>query len=939
MLFYFLYFLCLFDKQFSKVGLRFNFLFFARTRFWPIGAALYLTIACTDHCFGQFSNIAALHNIVSAGTNGNQSGVSTYDFNKDGWDDLTFATGGEGVRTLINNSGVFQEINLFNALTGNFRQVSWIDYDNDGDADFFASRHNSYCVLLRNDGNLTFTDLSNTISYPSYEAPCYGFSWGDYDNDGYPDVYICVYQQLGENTNWLLHNNGGESFTEVATELGVNNGVKATFQSSLFDYDLDNDVDLFVMNDREMINALYRNNGDGTFTDISFESGAGISVDAMGISWSDYDRDGDFDYFIPNTESGSLVMQNNEGVFTDVAPQLGLTIPGTVCWGAQWIDHSNNTFDDIYVATVSYYDGMQNYFYMRQENGTFAFDSLGCFQFDDIRSYSAGVMDVDNDGFADIAVTNVWPASLSLWHNDGVGGNYIKFGLTGSVSNRDAIGTTVQVFLNGTTLMKQVQCGEGFLTQNSQYMLFGCGENEVADSIYVRWPSGWVDRFYNLATNQFYAFIEGETFSKNSDIDHAILCPDFSLTLHASPARPGLWSTGEFASSIVVNEAGFYSQEALNELGLMSTYNVEVNEFTPLLPNVEILSPSCFGSVDGNIDVTIDSSVINSFMWIDGSPEDLFDVGSGTYPYILQYVNGCVFNASVVMPQTEPIELQWLSDAVCNGESVVADYVLHGGSIPYSIDWNTANPEMLFAGNYDVTIEDNHGCTLTQNVFIQELDALQILVNVPVVCYGETVSVEYNAMGGTGAGYLFNWNNADPENLGAGSYVVTAVDDLNCVASTSFIVSENPELFIDAIVQQQIFGGDASIVLNISGGTSPYSFLWSNDAMTSDISMLNSGIYQCNITDALGCQIVDEIFILELNVNDLTNASNVFPNPFNELISVTSTKPFSFQLCDAIGRIIYTGRSQTASHLFTTQTLPSGTYFLTIDDRIFKLIK
>ena len=887
----------------------------------------------------QFINVAASQGIVLPASNGISNGVSCYDFNKDGWDDLTIGTVGFGVKTYINNAGVFQEINLFNELSGAFKQMTWIDYDNDGDADFFATRQYSYPVLMRNEGDLTFSNISNTISYPSYEAPSYGFSWGDYDNDGFPDLYICNYQQIGDITNWLFHNNGTDTFTEVATLLGVDNGVKATFQSSFFDYDLDNDVDLFVMNDRVMVNALYLNNGDGTFTDISVASGNAIAMDAMGIAWSDFDHDGDFDYFVSNTESGSMLMENQNGVFSDVAHQHGLACYNTVAWGVQWLDYNNNTFDDLYVATVSFYDGMQNYFYIHAEDSIYTFDSTGSFMNDDIRSYSAGSMDFDNDGFADIAVTNIWPASLSLWHNDGVGGHWIKFGLTGSVSNRDGIGTTVKVFFNDVTLMKQLQCGEGFMTQCSQYLLFGCDENVIADSVQIHWPSGWVDSFYNLACGLTYSFVEGETFVQNDVVILKEVCPNSSLTLFSTPERMGLWSNGETADSISVDQPGFYWQQVINQLGIATIINFQVIEFIPVLPDVIIDAPSCFDFNDAGVVVSYDELQMSAFTWATGSNNtELLNIGSGIYPYVIQYANGCSINGQVVISQPDQMELAWWSNTICPGESVVANYDVTGGTPPYNAQWFGVNPDSLIAGNYNLTITDANECVAQNNVNVIEYAPIEIHMVVPVVCFGESGVLQFEAIGGTGL-FTFDFNGADPQNIGPGEYLLSVVDDASCSAFTAFTVIENPQLVVETIIQQQVSGDDAFISLYVSGGTAPYSFLWNSNSETPTIDMLAAGVYSCEIADAMGCHVAQEFTILSLAVNEIKNQIEVFPNPFNDVITINSDAPFTFQLHDSCGRIVKTACILTSCHYITTSMLPSGIYYLRIDQHVFKLVK
>ncbi|MBX7051896.1 MAG: VCBS repeat-containing protein [Flavobacteriales bacterium] len=260
-------------------------------------------------------------------------GLSCYDFNHDGWDDITFATHTDGVRTFQNNQGVFEELYLFNGFYGQIRGITWVDFDHDGDADFFAARYMDSMIIMRNDGDLNFTDISASTTNPSTQANCHGVSWGDYDLDGLPDAYVSNYQVAGNIRSWLMHNLGNGQFENVANALGVSNGVKPAFQSSWMDYDLDGDSDLMVINDRYAGNSFYRNNGDGSFTNVGDETGLNIELDGMGISWTDLDHDLDYDLYISNTDSGSVLLMNEDGVFHDQAENSNLKFPGaTLIW-------------------------------------------------------------------------------------------------------------------------------------------------------------------------------------------------------------------------------------------------------------------------------------------------------------------------------------------------------------------------------------------------------------------------------------------------------------------------------------------------------------------------------------------------------------------------------------------------------------------------------
>ncbi len=890
----------------------------------------------------QFTDVATSLGVTYESDFGFMVGASTYDFNKDGWDDLTLCTNNHGIRTFQNSQGIFEEIFLFDDLQGMFKTATWVDLDNDGDADFFAVGNQSSSVLFRNEGNLEFTNLTGGLNLPIYDARSYSASWGDYDNDSYLDLYLSNYYMNGTITNWLLHNNQDFTFTEVAVELGVDNGVKTSYQSGFFDYDIDGDVDIFVTNDRSYGNALYQNNGDGTFTDVSIETGTGTIMEAMCLSFSDVDNDGDFDYFVSNTETGSILMENNDGIYTDIAESANLQCLGTVAWGACFTDYDNNGVDDIYVANVNpgNFQNDQNYFCIQDENGAFEIDSSSCFVDDDFRSYSVATADFDNNGYEDFVVTNVWPTSVSLWQNDaGFENNWIKVGLTGTVSNADAIGATIKVFSADQLVMKQITCGESFLAQCSQYELFGFESAEVIDSLLVFWPSGWVDKFYNLNVNQFYAFTEGETFVDVFEFHYLILCTDSMLVLDAGVSNFYAWNTGDTLATIAVNQPGTYSVQVEGSFNMSHTIEFEVLEFAFPQMETAVVAPSCFGDANGSIELLVDSIMIQSIEWNNEySGNMLNDLAAGVYAYELVFINGCILQEEIEVEAPEMLDFYCFSDTVCQNAFAAVQWLATGGTEPYNIMWNDIDPMACDAGEYSLTMMDGRGCIDSTSFSIIEIPLPEVMLEYDPICFGEYAILHYEVVNGTGV-YVFDFDELDTENVSPGVYNGMVYDENFCTTSFEFEVTENPELIVTSEFINAQDGNNGMITLMVTGGIPPYQFDWNESSTDSILVNIPAGNYSCTITDALGCSAFVEIQIIDLNVDEVNNELKIYPIPFGKEIFFDTSQPFECTLYDTQGRRIFSQKIRSGVSQIDTSHLETGVYFLQTNYTTARILK
>jgi len=248
-------------------------------------------------CFGQlsFQDNATLRGVgYSYGQSTYGGGVSFCDFNGDGWDDLTYATtDGQEVYFFKNVSGTFTKVDLGINDTFRSKQVIWVDYDNDGDKDFFTTSYIGVNKFYRNDGNLNFTDISGSCGLFTDDMYCDGATFGDIDKDGDLDLFVCNLDKITLNQRNYLYRNDNGTFTDISTTSGITLGNQLSFCASFFDYDNDGDQDIYVYNDKPgQINRLFQNNGSGAFTDVSIASGAGMAIDVMSTTIGDYNSDG-----------------------------------------------------------------------------------------------------------------------------------------------------------------------------------------------------------------------------------------------------------------------------------------------------------------------------------------------------------------------------------------------------------------------------------------------------------------------------------------------------------------------------------------------------------------------------------------------------------------------------------------------------------------------
>jgi hypothetical protein len=454
--------------------------------------------------------------IVNTGTY--SEGAYWFDYNNDGWLDMFVANIVNQNNSLFlnNRNSTFTKITTGSIVNdGGFSYGGcYGDFNNDGYTDLYVINGGASGAQVKflyiNNGNGTFT-RTTTGAFVTDVSGAWGSSTVDYDNDGKLDIFVSNYNQ----NNFLYKGNGDGTFTKITTGNIVTDG-QSSFGCVWCDYDNDGDKDLFVANGNfssGQANFLYNNNGNGTFTKVTTGSIVTDVFNSTGGSWGDYDNDGDFDLFVTNYSgaNNNLYQNNGNGTFTKITTGAIVNDGGNSV-GSTWGDYDNDGDLDLFVSN----DNNENEFlYQNNNDGTFTKITAGDIVNSGGRSNGSVWGDYDNDGDIDLYVTNGdQPTAQNnfLFRNDGNSNSWINILFKGTVSNRSAIGTrvTLRATINGNVVRqtREVFGQTGYNAQNSLNEEFGLGNAANIDSIIVKWPNGNTETFTNVAPNRFITITE-----------------------------------------------------------------------------------------------------------------------------------------------------------------------------------------------------------------------------------------------------------------------------------------------------------------------------------------------------------------------------------------------------------------------------------------------
>ncbi len=495
-------------------------------------------------------------------------GLALFDYNKDGFLDVYFVNSPvvgsdpNSTRSELwrnNGDGTFTDV----TEKAGVGKVGWGmgvctgDFNNDGWEDLYVTCFGPN-LLFKNNGDGTFANVTQKAGVGDERWSC-GAAFGDYDNDGWLDLFVsnyvdfkvdnlpefgkgkmCQYRgipvQCGPRGlpgagDSLYHNNGDGTFTEVAKAAGVSDPAgRYGLGVAWCDFNEDGWIDLYVANDAGP-NFLYKNNGNGTFTDLAMLAGCAVSEDggeqgSMGVAIGDYDHRGKWNLFVTNfsDEYNALYRHEKDFLFSDVsfASKTAQSSFPFVCWGVKFFDYDNDGWLDLFVTAGHVYPQMENsrlgttylqrkLFYKNNRDGTFAeiASELGAPLMVPAPARGAVFGDIDNDGDVDILVNNLDGRCLVLRNDGGNANNFLSIQLKGTSGNRNAYGARVKVISGDLVQRDERRSGGGYISQHDNRLHFGLEKRAKVDSVEVRWPNGKLETYTGIPANSFVTLTEG----------------------------------------------------------------------------------------------------------------------------------------------------------------------------------------------------------------------------------------------------------------------------------------------------------------------------------------------------------------------------------------------------------------------------------------------
>ena len=486
-------------------------------------------------------------------------GIAVLDYNNDGFEDL-YITGGMQEDQLLENlqNGTFKNVlktaRLESVLRFVTQGVAAADFNRDGWMDLFVTTITTKSqkrkipraqnLIFINQGDGTFKNNSKSFGIQRIESFSTGISVGDFNLDGYPDLYVGNYftdydgglKEISDATivnagktakGYLYENKGGKRFKEVSEKYNIDHR-GFSFGGIFTDFDNDNDLDLIVNNDfgyKAKPNYLLENlypKKEFQYVGENYEMD--LRINAMGGATADINADGFLDYFISNIRYNRFMIQDPEkNIFVDQAEALGTQL-FTISWGANFNDFDHDGDIDLFVSNGDLNPNcvpMYNFFF-ENVNGKFKEESTKF----GLKDYGVGrgsaIFDLENDGDMDLIVVSqkpireYGPPSITrLYRNDIEDGNYLQVKLKGNASTLSAHGARIQVFSDSLFINQEIDGGNtSHLSHNSTLAHFGLGKRKIIDSLKVIWPGGEITKMNQIKTNQKIFVKETQEFKK-----------------------------------------------------------------------------------------------------------------------------------------------------------------------------------------------------------------------------------------------------------------------------------------------------------------------------------------------------------------------------------------------------------------------------------------
>ena len=548
-----------------------SFLCLWTVQFFMFHSLLLLAISDPQIQFIDVTHEAGIHWTHVDGRSGEKycmemlgSGAAFFDYDADGDPDLYLVNGAPlpGYHTSKiptnslyenNGDGTFTDVTLKANVgdTGYGHGCAVGDYDNNGYLDIYVTNYGKN-RLYRNNGDGTFTDVTEKagVVEPRWSTSC---AFADYDRDGNIDLYVVNYLEYNIDENpWcgikekgiraycepdnfqaqadtLYRNNGDGTFTDVTKSAGIYNDTGKGLGVVWGDYNNDGNPDVYVANDSTE-NFFYTNLGNGKFSEVGFMIGVALSEygeaeNGMGTAFGDWDNNGWLDLTVTNyaDQTNTFYQNDGDGFFTDATSitKTALVTYPYLGWATAFVDFDNDGYGDVFVANGHLQDNLKelglegtyaqrNLLFQNKQNGTFTEESQSLgpgFRFEDV-SRGATFADYDLDGDIDIFVTNSNTPPRLLRNDGGNMNNWLQIKMKATRSSSDAVGTRVKITTGDLSQIREVQSGDGYLSQRELKLHFGIGKHKKVDKIEVLWVSGSTQIVQQVPANQVLSLQE-----------------------------------------------------------------------------------------------------------------------------------------------------------------------------------------------------------------------------------------------------------------------------------------------------------------------------------------------------------------------------------------------------------------------------------------------
>lgn len=601
----------------------------------------------------QFSFTNATHLLSNTTTSGGCMGV--VDMNGDGLDDICKLHNSRVFQVDYQNpDGTFTLVDYGQVSSAGQWGMAIADMSNSGHKDLISggSYDGMHYLRISATGQGNLGNLNNGNMF----TQCVNVA--DINNDGHNDYWAC--HDDAAPRQWLNNGTGNLSYANIIDyTTDPTSDMSGNYGSVWIDFDNDGDLDLYIAkcrqgvnnpNDPRRWNRLFVNDGNGNYTDMAADYGIQVRFQSWTADFGDIDNDGDLDLVITNHDATIQLFENDgTGHFTEITEGSGLQVTGFFLQ-SKFVDLDNDGFLDLLIA------GGNNAHYTYRNNGNKTFTNQpNTFPAPkSMHSFATG--DLNNDGFVDVwanygsSYINADPNNPDrLWLNNGNNNHWLSVRLQGKVSNRDAIGARVTIEGPWGTQIREVRSGESYGIVTSFAAMFGLGQHTVVPTLTVRWPSGLVETFTNVAADQTLTLVEGTCLAPVAAItasEGLVVCGNGeTITLSANDGFNYSWSTGATTQTIEVSQPGNYLVTIDDGQGCEATTGVFVQLAPDETPTVSVLGETtiCEGQV-----VTLTSSAAQGYAWSNGGTGQSVEVSeAGNYFVTIQGNCGAYTSATV----------------------------------------------------------------------------------------------------------------------------------------------------------------------------------------------------------------------------------------------------------------------------------------------------